>query len=113
MKCKVNGFWNSNGTGNDDNGKAFSWNNFFFSVTYDDKAQKNMIGRKSKTFKVKAAELNALMGLGLTPDGVVNFSANDLQQYNVLGALVLVDYDDDKNIIDFEILQEGKLPQNK
>ena len=44
MKCKVNGFWNSNGTGNDDNGKAFSWNNFFFSVTYDDKAQKNIIG---------------------------------------------------------------------
>ena len=113
MKCKVNGFWNNNGTGSDEKGRSFSWNNFFFSVTYDDKSQTNMIGRKSNTIKVKAAELNSLMGLGLTPDGVVNFTAKDLQLYNVLGALILVDYDDDKNIIDFEILQEGKPSSDK
>lgn len=113
MKCKVNGFWNNNGTGSDEKGRSFSWNNFFFSVTYDDKSQTNMIGRKSNTIKVKAAELNALMGLGLTPDGIVNFTAKDLQSYNVLGALILVDYDDDKNIIDFEILQEGKPSSDK
>lgn len=107
MKCKINGFWNSNGTGKDDSGRAFSWNNFFFSASYDDKKQTNMIGQKSKTFKVKAQDLNQMLGLGLSSDGALNFTANNLQQYNVLGSLCLIDFDDDGNLIDFEILSEG------
>lgn len=106
MKCKINGFWNSNGTGSNDKGDSFSWNNFFFSVTYADKKQIHMVGRKSTSLKVKALDLNSLLGLGLTPDGILNMSAEWLDEnYHLLGATVLVDYDDDKNLIDFEVLE--------
>lgn len=109
MKCKINGFWNSNGTGKNDKGENFSWNNFWFSVTYQDKKQVHMIGRKSKSLKVKAADLNMLLGLGLTPDGVLNVSSEWIQDnFNLLGATVDLDYDDDNGLCDFEILQEVK-----
>ncbi len=108
MKCKINGFWNSSGTGTNDNNQPFSWNNFFFSTSYTDKKQSNMIGEKSKTFKVRASDLNQLLGLGLTPDGVQNLVASDLNAYNMLGSVCLIEFDDDSNLIDFEILTEGK-----
>lgn len=110
MKCKINGFWNTNGTGQDaETKRSFSWNNFCFSVSYLDKKQVHMIGEKSKTLKVKASELNHMLGLGLNQDEIINFSAEEFQRgYNVLGAVCIIDYDDDSNLIDFEILQEGK-----
>lgn len=108
MKCKINGFWNSNGTGKSENGQAFSWNNFYFSITYTDKRQQNMIGEKSNTIKVKAADLNQMLGMGLTQDGIVNLTAKDFENaYAILGSVCLIDYDDDKNIVDFEILTPG------
>lgn len=111
MKCKINGFWNSNGTGQNDKGESFSWNNFMFSVTYTDKKQSHMIGKKSTSLKIKAAELNVLLGLGLTPDGVLNCSAEWLEnEKHLLGATIMVDYDDDKNLIDLEVL--STIPQN-
>lgn len=109
MKCKVNGFWNSNGTGQNEQGNSFSWNNYFFSVTYADKKQTHMIGRKSKSLKVKASDLNMLLGLGLTPDGVINMSAEWLEEsFHLLGATVMIDFDDDNSLIDFEVLSEGR-----
>ena len=110
MKCKVNGFWNSNGVGEDSNThRQFSWNNFLFSVSYQDKKQSHMIGEKSKTLKVKAADLNNIMGLGLSDAEVVNFTAEQFQKaYNVLGSTCIIDFDDDSNLIDFDILVEGK-----
>lgn len=112
MKCKINGFWNNNGTGKNEQGQAFSWNNFFFSVTYADKKQAHLVGRKSTSLKVKGADLNSLLGLGLTPDGVLNFTAEWLEEnYKLLGSTVLVDYDDDKNLIDFEVLSEARPAQ--
>lgn len=108
MKCKINGFWNSNGTGKNDQGNAFSWNNFFFSITYADKRQQNMIGEKSNTIKVRASDLNQMLGMGLTPDGIVNLTAKEFEAaYSILGSTCLIDYDDDKNIVDFEILTPG------
>lgn len=109
MKCKINGYWNSNGTGQNEQGQSFSWNNYFFSVTYADKKQQHMIGRKSTSLKVKAADLNMLLGLGLTPDGVLNVQSEWIEEnFHLLGAIVLVDYDDDKNLIDFEVLEEAR-----
>lgn len=120
MKCKVNGFWNSNGTGTNDQGQSFSWNNYFLSVTYADKKQTHMIGRKSKSLKVKAADLNLLLGLGLTQDGVINMTSEWLEDtLHLLGATVMIDFDDDNSIIDFEVLQSGSSsvatapPENK
>ena len=112
MKCKVNGFWNTNGAGQDPETKrAFSWNNFMFSVSYQDKKQTHMIGEKSKTLKVKASDLNSMLGLGLNSDEVINFMAEDFErEYHVKGAICIIDFDDDSNLIDFEILQEGKPP---
>lgn len=116
MKCKINGFWNSNGTGQDaETKRSFSWNNFCFSVSYIDKKQTHMIGEKSKTLKIKASELNSMLGLGLSSDEIFNFSAEQFQQaYNVLNSICIIDFDDDSNLIDFEILQEGKpFPESK
>ena len=114
MKCKINGFWNSNGTGQDkDTKRTFSWNNFCFSVSYLDKKESHMVGEKSKTVKVKASDLNQMLGLGLNQDEVINFTAEQFQSgYNVLGSVCIIDYDDDSNLIDFEILQEGKPQQD-
>lgn len=110
MKCKINGFWNGNGSGQDQETKrSFSWNNFMFSVSYIDKKQTHMIGEKSKTLKVKAADLNQMLGLGLNQDEIINFTAEEFQRnYNILGSVCIIDFDDDSNLIDFEILQEGK-----
>lgn len=114
MKCKVNGFWNSNGTGQNEQGNSFSWNNYFFSVTYADKKQTHMIGRKSKSLKVKAADLNMLLGLGLTPDGVINMNAEWLEEnYHLLGATVMIDFDDDNSLIDFEVLSRPAQAQTQ
>ena len=108
MKCKINGFWNSNGTGTDE-GKSFSWNNFQISVTYLDKKQVNMIGEKSKTFKIRASDFNVFFNLGLSQDGILNLSSRWLEDtLHLLHSICIVDFDDDGNIIDFEILQEGK-----
>lgn len=109
MKCKINGFWNNNGTGTNDNGGSFSWNNFLISVSYTDKKQAHMIGFKSKTFKIKAADINMFLALGLTQDGIINLSAEWLEEnYHLKGSTCLIDFDDDSNIIDFEILEEGR-----
>lgn len=120
MKCKVNGFWNSNGTGQNEQHQSFSWNNFMFSVTYKDKKQLHMIGDKSKSLKIKAAELNIFLGLGLTPDGIINMSAEWLEEnYHLLNSTISIDYDDDNNVIDFEVLKVGSsssvstTPENK
>lgn len=109
MKCKINGFWNSNGTGQDQTTQRnFSWNNFLFSVSYTDKKQTHMIGRKSKTIKVKAADLNFIMGLNLSELDVMNVTAEWLEEnYSFLGSTCLIEFDDDSNLIDFEMLSPG------
>ena len=97
MKCKINGFWNSNGVGEDSNThRQFAGIIFFSPVSYQDKKQSHMIGEKSKTLKVKATDLNNILGLGLTDAEVVNFTAEQFQKaYNVLGSTCIIDFDDD------------------
>ena len=109
MKCKINGFWNSNGTGEDQESKrSFSWNNFMFCVSYSDKKQAHMVGVKSKFIKVKASDLNHLCGFGLSDDAVLNITAEWLEEnYNFLGSTCLIEFDDDSNLIDFEMLTPG------
>ena len=109
MKCKINGFWNSNGTGEDQETKrAFSWNNFLFCISYKDKKQSHMVGEKSKFVKVKAADLNLLLGLHLSELDVMNVTAEWLEDnYSFLGSTCLMDFDDDGNLIDFEMLVPG------
>ena len=52
-----------------------------------------------------------MLGLGLSSDACLNFSSEALQQLaGILHGTVLIEFDDDSNLIDFEVLQEGKTP---
>lgn len=105
MKAKILGIWNSAGVGTSEKtGNQFTWNNFYFCYSYTDKKESTLLGVKVKTSKISAKDLNQIMGLGIAPNELLTFNPKYFEDLGFLNADCLIEFDDESNLIDFELL---------
>lgn len=104
MKAKVCGIWTSAGVGTSEKtAQQFEWNNIYLCVLYTDRKQIGMVGRKAKTIKTKAADLNFLLGLDVS--SLKDITATYLKDL-LLHQKILIDFDDEGNLTDIELLDD-------
>ena len=104
MKAKVCGIWGSAGVGTSEKtAEQFEWNNIYLCVLYSDRKQKNLIGKKAKTVKTKASDINFLLGLDV--DKLSDITPDYLEGL-IFNQTILIDFDDEGNLVDIDLLDD-------